>query len=145
MISNCLANRQASTPIAKLLHKYNAILTVWSRLLRSNDLQEPSPWKSLSAAEVVCNHVCNHLPLPLRFRQLHLRPGGVHVQAAPGLLPLPHVHPHVSDRHHVLDLVLGAAGGGAGPGHAGRHIAAHADHAALELAKGAAARLLYQG
>ena len=32
--------------------------------------------------------------------------GGVHVQAEAGLLPLPHLRPHLPHRHHVLDQVI---------------------------------------
>ena len=71
--------------------------------------------------------------------------GELHVEAAAGLLPVPHVHPHVSDRHHVVDLFLDQAGSGSGQGHSGRHVAAHSLHAARQLAEIIAARLLHQG
>ena len=32
--------------------------------------------------------------------------GGVHVQAEAGILPLPHLRPHLPHRHHVLDQVI---------------------------------------
>jgi len=71
--------------------------------------------------------------------------GELHAEAAAGLLPVPHLHPDLSDRHHVLDLVLDQTGSRARQGHPGGHLLAHPLHAARQLAEVAAPRLLHQG
>jgi hypothetical protein len=79
------------------------------------------------------------------FRQLHVLGSELHAEAASGLLPLPHVHSYLSDRDHVLDLVLDQAGGRSCQSHTRRHVAAHPLHAARQLAKVTSARFLHQG
>ena len=51
---------------------------------------------------------CYRFPAWQRWerRELHLSGDRVRIQATPGLLPLPYLHPYVSHRHHVRKLIL---------------------------------------
>ena len=69
--------------------------------------------------------------LILKFcRELHVSGGGVHVQEEAGLLPVPHLRPHLSDSHHVLDQFLDQARGRACPGNTGGDLPADSLHPA---------------
>jgi hypothetical protein len=46
----------------------------------------------------------------LLHRELHLLGSGLRAEAPPGLLPLPHLHPHVPDRHHVRESLSNSLG-----------------------------------
>ncbi|GIY60161.1 glycine receptor subunit alpha-2 [Caerostris darwini] len=47
-----------------------------------------------------------------------------------GLLSLPHLHPDLPDRHHVLDILLDTCRCSARQGHPVRHLPAHPGHPA---------------
>ena len=71
--------------------------------------------------------------------------GGVHVQEEVGLLPLPHLRPHLSDRHHVLDQFLDQARGRARPRDPGRDLSADPLHPARQQPEVSPSCLLHQG
>lgn len=78
-------------------------------------------------------------------REFHLSGGDPLFPTTAGLLSLPHVHPHMPDCRHVLDIVLDSAGSRASPGDIGSHVFAHAAHPARQLAESSTARILHQG
>ncbi len=71
--------------------------------------------------------------------------GGVQVQAAAGLLPVPHLPPHLPHRHHVLDLLLDQARGRTCQGHPGRHLPTHSLHPARQQPEVPPTGLIYKG
>ena len=71
--------------------------------------------------------------------------GGVHVQAEAGLLPLPHLRPHLPHSHHVLDQFLDQARGCPRPGDPGRDLPADPLHPARQQPEVSTSRLLHQG
>ena len=62
-----------------------------------------------------------------------------------GLLSLSHVHPHVPDCCHVVDLILDPPGRRTCQGHAGSDIIAHAAHTARQFTESFTTRLIHQG
>ncbi|GIY48262.1 glycine receptor subunit alpha-2 [Caerostris extrusa] len=74
--------------------------------------------------------LCDRPHYPQLRRQLHVHRSAVHPAATPGLLPVPHLHPDLPDRHHVLDLLLDPLGRRARQGHPVRHLPAHPGHPA---------------
>ncbi|GBN46035.1 hypothetical protein AVEN_86403-1, partial [Araneus ventricosus] len=77
--------------------------------------------------------------------KFHLYRGDVHTRAPPGLLPVPHLHPDLPHRHHVLDLVLDSGRRCTRPGHPVRHLPAHPGHPARSVPEVPPPRLLHQG
>jgi hypothetical protein len=71
--------------------------------------------------------------------------GGVQVQAAAGLLPVPHLPPHLPHRHHVLDLLLDQARGRTCQGHPGCHLPTHPLHPARQQPEVPPTGLIYKG
>lgn len=73
-------------------------------------------------------------------------PGGNPFLPAPiGILSLPHVHPYMPDRRHVVDLILDPTGSRTCQSDARSHFIAHVTHAARQFAESSPARLLHQG
>ena len=81
----------------------------------------------------------------LLHRQLHLLDGGVQVQEDAGLLHVPDLHPHLSDRDDVLDQFLDQARGRACPGNTGGDLPADSLHPARQQSEVSTSRLLHQG
>ena len=71
--------------------------------------------------------------------------GGVHVQEEVGLLPLPHLRPHLPDRHHVLDQLLDQARSRVSARDPGRDLSADPLHPARQQSEVSASRVLHQG
>ena len=71
--------------------------------------------------------------------------GGVHVQEKVGLLPVPHLRAHLSDRHHVLDQFLDQARGRASPGNPGSDLPANPLYPARQQSEVSTSCLLHQG
>ena len=71
--------------------------------------------------------------------------GCVHVQEEAGLLPVPHLCPHLSDRDHVMDQLLDQARGCPRPGHAGGHLAPHSLHPARKQSEVSTSSVIHQG
>ena len=77
--------------------------------------------------------------------QLHLLDGGVQVQEDAGLLHVPDLHPHLSDRDDVLDQFLDQARGRARPCDPGRDLSADPLHPARQQPEVSPSCLLHQG
>ena len=107
----------------------------------------------MNGFNIVCEGVVYHkspyhenfIMLCFDGRELHVSGGCVHVQEEAGLLPVPHLRPHLSNRDHVLDQLLDQAGGCARPGHAGGHLPPHPLHPACQQSEVSAPCVIHQG
>lgn len=81
----------------------------------------------------------------ISIREFHLSGGDPLFSTKTGLLSLSHVHSHMLDCRHVLDIVLDSAGSRASPGNVGSHVFAHAAHPARQFTKSSTTRILHQG
>ena len=71
--------------------------------------------------------------------------GGLHVQEKVGLLLVPHLRPHLSDRHHVLDQFLDQARGCPSSGNPGSDLSANPLYPARQQSEVSPSCLLHQG
>ena len=81
----------------------------------------------------------------LLHRELHLSNGGLQVQEDVGLLHVPDLHPHLSDRDDVLDQFLDQARGCASPGNPGSDLPANPLYPARQQSEVSTSCLLHQG
>ena len=62
-----------------------------------------------------------------------------------GLLLISHLHPHLSDRHDVMDFVLDQTRGSSSQGHPGGHLIAHTINTTREQSKIIATGVIHKG
>ena len=71
--------------------------------------------------------------------------GGVYVQEETWILSVPHVCPHLSHRHHVLDQLLDQTWGSSSPSDTGGDIVADIVNTACQQSEVSTSCILYQG